>query len=166
MIISIIAAIGISRQLGLDKKIPWKLKKDMETFKELTLNHHILMGRRTFESIGRPLANRTNLLVTGNKNINTDDCIVFDCSYKAIDFAKANNEEELFVIGGATIYNFFIENNLADKMYITEIDYDGKADTFFPDFDKSNWKITKIENLERSEGDTCNGKLVVYEKKM
>ena len=88
MIISIIAAIGINKQLGLDKKIPWKLKKDMETFKKLTLNHHVLMGRRTFESIGKPLPNRTNLLITANKNVNTDGCVVFDCSYKAIDFAK------------------------------------------------------------------------------
>ncbi len=166
MIISIIAAIGIGRQLGLNKKVPWKLKKDMETFKKLTLNHHILMGRKTFESIGKPLPNRINLLVTGNKNINANGCMVFDCSYKAIDFAKANGEKELFVIGGATIYNFFIENDLVDKMYITETNYNGEADTFFPNFDKNNWNISKAEDLEKSENDTCSGKLVFYERKV
>ncbi len=164
MIISIIAAVGINKQIGLDKKVPWKLKKDIENFKNLTLNHHVLMGRKTFESIGKPLVNRVNLLITRNKNVNTNGCIVFDCSYKAIDFTKSNNEKELFVIGGTTIYNFFLENNLADKMYITETNYNGVADTFFPSFDESKWNIIKTKNLEKSEDDTCSGKLIIYEK--
>ena len=135
MIVSIVAAIGKNGQLGIDNKIPWTLKEDMQNFKDLTLNHHILMGRRTFESIGgKPLKNRINLLVTRNKNIDPKGCEVFDCSYKAMDFAKSNKEKEIFIIGGTTIYKFFLDNNLADKMYITETTYDGNADTFFPNF--------------------------------
>ena len=165
MIVSIIAAIGKNGQLGIDNKIPWTLKEDMQNFKDLTLNHHILMGRRTFESIGgKPLKNRINLLVTRNKNIDPKGCEVFDCSYKAMDFAKSNKEKEIFIIGGTTIYKFFLDNNLADKMYITETTYDGNADTFFPNFNKSEWKIVETKDFKKNSEDTCSGWLVVYEK--
>ena len=165
MIVSIIAAIGKNGQLGIDNKIPWTLKEDMQNFKDLTLNHHILMGRRTFESIGgKPLKNRINLLVTRNKNIDPKGCKVFDCSYKAMDFAKSNKEKEIFIIGGTTIYKFFLDNNLADKMYITETTYDGNADTFFPNFNKSEWKIIETKDFKKNNKDTCSGWLIVYEK--
>ena len=165
MIVSIIAAIGKNGQLGIDNKIPWTLKEDMQNFKNLTLNHHILMGRRTFESIGgKPLKNRINLLVTRNKNIDPKGCKVFDCSYKAMDFAKSNKEKEIFIIGGTTIYKFFLDNNLADKMYITETTYDGNADTFFPNFNKSEWKIVETKDFKKNNKDTCSGRLIVYEK--
>lgn len=165
MIVSIIAAIGKNGQLGIDNKIPWILKEDMQNFKNLTLNHHILMGRRTFESIGgKPLKNRINLLVTRNKNIDPKGCKVFDCSYKAMDFAKSNKEKEIFIIGGTTIYKFFLDNNLADKMYITETTYDGNADTFFPNFNKSEWKIVETKDFKKNNKDTCSGRLIVYEK--
>ena len=165
MIVSIIAAIGKNGQLGIDNKIPWTLKEDMQNFKNLTLNHHILMGRRTFESIGgKPLKNRINLLVTRNKNIDPKGCEAFDCSYKAMDFAKSNKEKEIFIIGGTTIYKFFLDNNLADKMYITETTYDGNADTFFPNFNKSEWKIVETKDFKKNNKDTCSGRLIVYEK--
>lgn len=165
MIVSIVAAIGKNGQLGIDNKIPWTLKEDMQNFKDLTLNHHILMGRRTFESIGgKPLKNRINLLVTRNKNIDSKGCEVFDCSYKAMDFAKSNKEKEIFIIGGTTIYKFFLDNNLADKMYITETTYDGNADTFFPNFNKSEWKIVETKDFKKNNKDTCSGRLIVYEK--
>ena len=165
MIVSIIAAIGKNGQLGIDNKIPWTLKEDMQNFKDLTLNHHILMGRRTFESIGgKPLKNRINLLVTRNKNIDPKGCEAFDCSYKAMDFAKSNKEKEIFIIGGTTIYKFFLDNNLADKMYITETTYDGNADAFFPNFNKSEWKIVETKDFKKNNKDTCSGRLIVYEK--
>ncbi len=142
MLISLIVAKGNQNQIGKNNKLLWKVKDDLQNFKQLTTGHHILMGRKTFESIGKPLPNRTTLIITANKNFKKqENCEIFDCSYKAIEYAKSKGETELFVCGGSLIYNFFIENNLIDKLYLTNIDYNGEADKFFPEINYNNWKI-------------------------
>ena len=165
MQISLIVAKGKHNQIGKNNQLLWKISDDMKNFKKLTLNHHILMGRKTFESIGKALPKRTNIIITRNKNfIAPEECFIFDCSYKAIDFAKQNNETELFICGGNTIYKFFLENNLVDKMYITEVDFDGEADTFFPEIDYSKWKITDTLTFSKNELNEYSGKIITLEK--
>lgn len=166
MKISIIVAKGKNNQIGKDNKLLWKVKDDLKNFKNITVGHHILMGRRTFESIGKCLPNRTNMVITRNKNfVIPQDCFVFDCSYKAIEYAKNNNETELFVCGGNTIYKFFLENNLVDRIYLTEVDFDGDADTFFPEISKDDWNCKTILDFEKNDTNEYSGKILLLEKK-
>ena len=158
MQVSIAVAIGKNNQTGLQNKIPWTVKDDMKHFKKITTDHHVLMGRKTYESIGKLLPNRTNLIITANRNfIKPEGAYVFDCSYKAMDFAKSRGEDEIFVIGGTTIYKFFMENKLADKIYLTRLDYDGSADAFFPEIDPKEWKVVSSETFEKNENNEYSG---------
>jgi dihydrofolate reductase len=164
MKISIIVAQGRSGQIGDNNRLLWKIKDDMQNFRRLTTGHHILMGRSTFESIGKPLPNRTNMIITRNANFNVEGCLIFDCSYKAIDFAKNNNEIELFVCGGSLIYDFFIKNDLVDRIYLTNVDYNGKADKFFPNLDYDKWKIAEKIPFEKNKQNEYGGEMVVIDR--
>lgn len=144
MIVSIIAAIGNSGQLGLHGKIPWKVPGDLLKFKLLTNGHCVLMGRKTFESLGKPLKNRTNLIVSRRGMIiEVPNTFTFTTLYKAVAYAESIKETELFIIGGAEIYSSFINN--CDKMYISTIDYNQAADTFFPIYDISKFTVMEEE---------------------
>jgi dihydrofolate reductase len=165
MKISIIVAQGKNGQIGNNNHLLWKIKDDMLNFKYLTSGHHVLMGRLTFESIGKPLPNRVNMIITKNTNFQGQEgCIIFDCSHKAIDFAKSNGETELFVCGGSTIYDFFIKNDLVDRIYLTNVDYDGEADKFFPNLDHNKWKIVKKTPFEKNKQNEYGGEMVVLDK--
>lgn len=122
------------------------------------------MGRKTFQSIGKALPERINMVITRNNKLEYKNCLVFDCSYKAIEFAEENGETELFVIGGATIYDFFLKNDLINKIYLTEINYNENADTFFPKFEKGKWKILQQKEFLKQEGDDYLGKFMIMEK--
>jgi dihydrofolate reductase len=150
MIISLVAAMGKQRQLGLNNKLPWKIGDDMDHFRNLTMDHHVLMGRKTFQSLGKPLPRRTNVVVSRNAELSLEGCRVFSSFGGAIEFAKKDGEAELFVIGGAAVYSFFIKNKLADRMYLTEVDYSGKADVFFPEFNSLDWQLEKYLCFEKN----------------
>lgn len=166
MLISLIVAKGNQNQIGKNNKLLWKVKDDLQNFKQLTTGHHILMGRKTFESIGKPLPNRTTLIITANKNFKKqENCEIFDCSYKAIEYAKSKGETELFVCGGSLIYNFFIENNLIDKLYLTNIDYNGEADKFFPEINYNNWKIINKKIIDKNNFNEYCGEMLTLVKK-
>lgn len=144
MIISVIVAIGKHRQIGLNNELLWQLSDDLKRFKNITKGHHIVMGRKTFESIGRPLPNRTNVIVTRDQNFKAPEgCVVLHSIDEVIEFAKSNGESELFFCGGAAIYLEGLER--CDKLYLTEVDFDGDADTYFPDYNQYQW-----EELETS----------------
>ena len=152
--ISLIAAIGKNNELGKNNQLIWHLPNDLKFFKEITLNKTIVMGRKTFESIGRPLPKRKNIVLSSNfKHENTE---VYNNISDLLDKYK---NEELFIIGGANIYNQFID--IADKIYLTEIDEIANADTYFPAFDKTRYKKTTIK--ENSDNGICY-KHVLYEK--
>ena len=122
MIISAILAVGKENEIGLNGGLPWKSKADLQHFKNLTINHCVLMGLNTYNSIGRPLPSRTNIIISHlNKQI--DGCFVFNNVDDGIEFAKKQNEEELFIIGGASIYKYFAENNLLNRVYLTRMLY-------------------------------------------
>ena len=147
MIISLIAAMGRNKVIGKDKSLPWKLPEDMERFKELTANKPVVMGRKTFESIGRALPNRKNIVITRDKNYKAKGCTVVNSIKEALKTAK--EAYEIMIIGGAQIYQEFLP--IANKMYITLIDKDFEGDAYFPEFDEAEWKEAKKEEHNNND---------------
>lgn len=133
--ISLIAAMSKNHVIGINNTLPWHLPADLQHFKQLTLGHTIIMGRKTFESIGRALPGRTNLIISRNGYPAPTNCTVVDSIAAAIKFCE--NEEEVFFIGGAQIYQQAI--TYADKLYLTEIDTEIEGDAHFPDFSPTDW---------------------------
>ncbi len=155
--ISIIAAIGKNRELGKNNQLLWHIPEDMKRFRELTRGHVVIMGRKTLESIGRFLPNRTNIIVTRDKNYKPSflqnsvnyltEFYVVTSIEEAIDLAKTKEKEEVFIIGGGQIYEQAIK--YADKLYLTIVDRNFDADTFFPDY-----LTFKKEVLKKESNDT------------
>ncbi|MFI5135388.1 MAG: dihydrofolate reductase [Chitinophagales bacterium] len=143
MIISILVAVSQNNVIGRENKIPWHLPADMKYFKQLTMNHHIIMGRATYESIGRPLPGRVNVVVTRQENYSAPDCVVVSDIRSAFDYCIQHGETECFVIGGGDI----IRQSLvwADKVYMTAIFHDFEGDTFFPELNPDDWKLVSEE---------------------
>ena len=149
MKISLIVAVAENGVIGKDNDLIWHLPKDMQFFKEITIGHHVIMGRKNFESIPhkyRPLPNRTNIIITRQSEYKAEGCIVVNSVETALEIAKNNGDIEPFIIGGGQIYRIAIEKNLVDKIYLTKIHHSFKGDTFFPEL-SSDWRETnKIEN--------------------
>ena len=142
--ISLIRAKDKNWLIGDKNKLPWKLPADMKRFRELTNGKPIIMGRKTFESIGKPLPNRTNIIITSDKNYRQEDCIVAHSVEAAID--AGGHDDEIMVIGGSNVYKQFLSK--ADRLYITIIDHAFEGDTHFPKFDMLSWEKTEeIEHL-------------------
>ena len=142
MLISIIAAIGKNNIIGVDNKLPWKLSADLKRFKAITSRKPVIMGRKTFESIGKPLPNRINIIITRDKNYKADGCIVVNSPEQALNAAKGS--EEIIIIGGEQIFKMFLPK--ADKMYLTFIDKDFEGDAYFPEYIENEWKEIFREN--------------------
>lgn len=142
--ISLIVAMDKNRVIGVENKLPWHLPSDLKRFKALTLGHHVIMGRKTFESIGKPLPGRTNVIVTRQQNYQAQGCKVVHSLDAAIMGSRGDGEA--FIIGGAELYLQALP--YADKLYITEIDLKvPKGDAYFPPLDLKKWKmIEKIEH--------------------
>jgi dihydrofolate reductase len=152
--INIIAAMAKNRVIGKDNKLPWHISDDLKNFKKLTSNTVVIMGRKTFESIGKPLPNRINIVISSSMP-GTEGIIVCHDIPSALERARSYNKE-IFIIGGATIYQQTIP--WADRMYISYVkgEYDG--DAFFPQYDESQWRVEKREDFPDFE-------LVTYVKK-
>lgn len=159
--ITIIAAIGKNNALGKDNQLLWRLPKDLKHFKSLTENHPIVMGRKTYESIGKPLPNRTNIVVSRKENWFSEDILIVSKLKEAIKFAK-KIDENVFIIGGGEIYKQTME--LADKLEITFVDDDFEADTFFPKIDLKIWQKISEEFHEKDEKNNHNFYFQTYEK--
>lgn len=131
--ISLIAAIGPNRELGLNNKLLWHIPEDLARFKKITLGHPVIMGRKTYQSIGKPLPNRINIVVTHDQNFKAPPEVkICNSLEEAITTAKQQAAGEIFIIGGASIYQQAIP--FADKLYLTVVKGTFKADTFFPDY--------------------------------
>jgi dihydrofolate reductase len=137
VIVSIIAAMDGKRGIGVNNRLPWRLSADLKRFRELTMGRHIIVGRKTFESIGKPLLGRRMIVVTRDKSYRAEGCDVVHSVKDAIDLARDRGESEVFICGGAEIYAQTI--GVADRMYLTLIDAEVVADAFFPYFDESEW---------------------------
>lgn len=145
MTISLVAAMNKKMVIGKSGSLPWKLPEDLRRFKRLTLEHPVIMGRKTLEAIGRPLPGRVNIVLTHYKSYLAPGCQVVHSREEALARAEETQKDEVFIIGGAEIYAQFLEK--ADKMYLTLVDYDGGGDARFPEFDAGQWIETeRVEN--------------------
>ena len=149
--INIIAAITDNNAIGKDNKLLFRLKKDMAHFKNITTDNVVIMGRKTYESIGKTLPNRVNIVLSRDMvSGDNDDFYTFDSIEKAIEWSKENYpQKEIFIIGGASVYNKALKDDMVDKLYMTKIKQTvDAADVFFPEIDyKRKWSITSIERF-------------------
>jgi dihydrofolate reductase len=139
VIVSLIAAMDLNRGIGFENRIPWRLSADLRRFRDLTMGHHIIVGRKTFESIGRALPGRQTIIVTRNDHYQSldENSTVVHSIEEAIDLASARGESEVFVCGGAEIYRQALD--LADRLYLTVVEAETQADTFFPKWNEDKW---------------------------
>jgi len=137
MIISIIVAVDENNGIGFENEMPWHLPADLARFKKLTMGHHLLVGRKTYESIGSALPGRQMIILTRNPEYTARDCITAETLDKALKLAERRGEKEVFIIGGAEIFKEALP--LADHLYLTVVHTRAEADTFFPEFDEIEW---------------------------
>ena len=160
--LSIIVAKAKNNIIGKDNKMVWHLPEDLKHFKNLTTGHTIIMGRKTFESLGKPLPNRKHIIFSQNPDfkVNDENVEVVHSLLQIQDLIEG--KEEAFVIGGAMIYNFLMPN--VKKMYVTEIEKDFDGDTFFPIIDSEVWKETSREKGIKNEENNLDYYFVTYER--
>lgn len=145
--ISIIVAVAANGVIGSGNRMPWHIPEDLKRFKAITTGHPVVMGRKTFESLGRPLPNRTNVVITRNRDYRAEGATVVGSLYEAL--ALFGQDEEIFIIGGGEIYKQAME--IAEKLYITRIRHEFDGDTYFPDIDGDKWSATYCETHQRGE---------------
>jgi dihydrofolate reductase len=165
MKIALIAALTNNHVIGKNNDLPWHLPDDMKFFMQTTKGHHCIMGRKNYESIPpkfRPLPHRTNIVVTRQHNFEAPGCVVVNTIEEGIHIARENNEALLFIIGGAEIYKQSLAH--ADLLYLTEIDTVIEGDTFFPAFEKSDWKEISRTHHAADEKHLYPFDFVVYER--
>ena len=158
---SIIVAVGKNREIGKGNKLLWHIPEDLKNFKEITTGKTVIMGRKNFESIGRPLPNRKNIVLSknGDKESFEQKGIKLYQNLENLIADYKNYEEEIFIIGGEQIYREFMQKGLVRRLYISYIEFsDSEADAYFPKIDYDNWKIIKEKNYD-------DWKFCMYEKK-
>jgi dihydrofolate reductase len=141
MIRTLVVAMARNRTIGRDNQLPWRLPDEIAYFKKVTMGHPIVMGRRTYESIGKPLPGRLNIVVTHDRGYQAPGCTVVGSLEEA--WRAAGNAEEVCVIGGTSLFRETLP--IADRIHLTEVEADVEGDTFFPDFDRSQWREREIE---------------------
>lgn len=147
MTISIIVAADENNVIGKDNDLIWHLPADLKHFKNLTTGHHAIMGRKTYESIGRPLPNRTFIVITRNADYKAEGCIVVNSLEDGIK--AVTNDDEAFIIGGAEIYRQALEHT--DKIYLTRVHHEFEGDTYFPELRETEWKLAESRRMEPDE---------------
>jgi dihydrofolate reductase len=160
--ITVIAAIASNKALGKDNDLIWHLPADLKRFKKVTTGHYILMGRNTYESIGRPLPNRTTIIITRNKNYFKEGCLIANSLEQAIEMAKP--AAQIFIIGGAQIYKETIAKNVAVQLDITLVHHSFEADVFFPEIDPKIWEEVAREDYKADEKNEYDYSFVSYQK--
>lgn len=151
--ITIVVAVGKNNEIGKDNQLLWHLPKDLKHFKDLTTGHPVIMGRKTYESIGKPLPNRTNIVISQRKDWFQEGILIVGTIKEAIKFAKKIGEN-IFIIGGGTIYKETLR--ITERIEMTLVDATFDADTFFPKLDMSKWQISKEECHESDEKNEFN----------
>ena len=147
-ILSVIVAMARNRVIGIDNTLPWRLPEDLKHFKALTMGHHIVMGRKTYESIGRPLPGRTTVIVSRDPAYRVEGCLTAPSIDAAI--AACAGDAEIFFVGGAEMYAQVLPR--ADRLYLTEIQADFEGDAWFPAFDRDAWTETARDKRVSPEG--------------
>jgi dihydrofolate reductase len=161
MKLAIIVAMDKQGLIGRDNDLPWKLSADLQYFRKVTMGKPLIMGRNTHESIGRPLPGRKNIVVTSNKEYQAEGCEVVASLEHA--FIACDDVEEVMVMGGASLYKQLLSQ--ADKLYLTHVNAELEGDTWFPEWDKNQWKETSREDHLADEKNQYPYSFVVYERK-
>jgi dihydrofolate reductase len=165
MIVSLIAALTKNNVIGKNNDLPWHLPDDMKYFMQTTKGHYVIMGRKNYESIPekfRPLPNRTNIVVTRQKNFLAPNCIVVNSLEEGLSLAREAGQQEAFIIGGAEIYSRSLD--YAHRLYLTEIHGEIEGDTYFPEFEKPDWKEVSRRHHAADERHAFAFDFVIYEK--
>jgi dihydrofolate reductase len=164
MIVSAIAAVSRNRVIGKNNDVPWYLPADLKFFKNTTLNHHVIMGRKTLESIVNPLPKRTNIILTRDPFFVATNCIVAHTIEEALEIAENNGEPEVFVLGGGEIYKLSMP--FLDKLYLTEVNVEiPDGDAHFPEVNWSEWKLVSEDPHEADEKNEFAYNFKIYERK-
>lgn len=166
MIVSLVAAVARNFVIGKDNDLPWRLPDDMKFFMDTTKGHYVILGRKNYESLPkkfRPLPDRTNVVITRQKNYEAQGALIVHSIEEALNIAALNRESEAMVIGGADIYTLALP--LADRLYITEVNAVVDGDVYFPKFDKSKWKEISRVHHHADDRHAHSFDFVVYEKK-
>lgn len=161
---SILVAMAKNRVIGRNNALPWQLSPDLKRFKQLTMGHHIVMGRKTYESIGRPLPGRTSVIVSRQPDYQVPGAIVADSIVAALKICSEGKEmdQEIFVIGGAEIYQQAL--GLCQRMYVTEIQQEFVGDALFPEFNQQEWREISREKNRLDENDGLEYHFVVLDR--
>ncbi len=163
MNISLIVAFDNNFGIGKNNDLLWHLPNDLKHFKALTTGKIIVMGRNTYESIGKPLPNRTNIIISSNTSYVAEGCVVVNSLEAAIHYAKTNNSNELMIIGGGQLYKQAL--NLCTTLYVTHVNCSVDADVYFPTLDYTQWNITNTEAHGTDEKHLYNYTFTTYTKK-
>lgn len=161
--ISLLVAMDRNNVIGFENDMPWHLPNDLKYFKEKTTGHTIIMGRKTYDSIGRPLPNRKNVILTRQTTEFPNDVEVIHSIEEIYEWQKSHPNEELFVIGGGDIFKQVLP--FADRLYITKIDEAFEGDTFFPKFSLSDWKLTTSIKGEKDSKNNYDYYFQQYDRK-
>jgi len=163
MKLSIIVARAKNNAIGLNNNLPWRLSDDLKNFKKITMGHPVIMGRKTFESMGKPLPGRTNIIITRQNSFKAAGCTIVHSLDEAIALARVSGNKESFVIGGADIINQALP--ITDKIYLTEIIAEVEGDTFLQKIDLNDWKILNKQKFAKAEGvNDYNFSIIEYER--
>ena len=160
MIISLIVAMDRNNIIGMDNDLPWRLSSDLKHFKEITMGKPIIMGRKTHESIGRPLPGRENIIITRDQTYVAEGCTVIHDINDMVVFCKG--QDEIMIMGGAEIYRQTLSK--ADMLYLTEVHAEVEGDTFFPEFDRSQWQEVSREDHQANEKNEFDYSFLVLER--
>jgi len=155
--------MDINNGIGKNNVIPWHLSSDLKRFKKLTMGHHIIMGRKTYESIARQLPGRKMLILSTRPAYEVIDGLVFNSILDAVEYSEKQGESELFIIGGGEVFKQSIK--LADRIYLTIVEASVDADTFFPDYDEEEWQLIAYEDFNSTNGDQYPYKYKILERK-
>jgi len=161
MKISLIVAFDEQRLIGNNNKLPWHLPADLKNFKQITMGHYMIMGRKTFDSIGKPLPGRTSIIITRKKDFKIEGCIVVNTLNEAL--IKSEDQQEVFIIGGAQIFECTLP--IATDLFITQIHHLFEGDTFFPEIPKSDWEEVSRKKNEPDEKNEWAYSFIHYKKK-
>lgn len=160
--VALIVAVAENGVIGRDGGLPWRLSGDLRYFKSVTMGKPIIMGRKTFDSIGRPLPGRPNLIVSRNPAFNADGAVVFESLDAAVTHAESLTDEEIMVIGGAGLYAAAL--TIADRIYLTEVHAAVDGDVVFPPFDRNHWVETSRAEYPAGEKDDYDHSFVVLDR--
>ncbi|WP_010650596.1 dihydrofolate reductase [Oceanobacillus massiliensis] len=161
--ISLLVAMDKNHVIGLNNGMPWHLPKDLRFFKEKTTGNTIIMGRKTYHSMGGPLPNRTNVVLSRTKDDFPQEIEVIDNLETITRWNRENPEKEYFIIGGGNIFNQVLD--IADRMYITWIDNEFEGDTYFPDFQKEKWTVTSKIKGEKNDTNPYDYYFIQYDRR-